>query len=42
MPKCPSCNNEVVPGTRWCRIWILIDQDRQGWHDKLMSTYVVN
>ena len=23
-------------------LWILIDQDRQGWHDKLMSTYVVN
>jgi uncharacterized RDD family membrane protein YckC len=22
-------------------IWILIDQDRQGWHDKLVSTYVV-
>ena len=22
-------------------IWILIDKDRQGWHDKLMSTYVV-
>lgn len=22
-------------------IWILIDQNRQGWHDKLASTYVV-
>ena len=22
-------------------LWILIDQDNQGWHDKLMSTYVV-
>lgn len=22
-------------------IWILFDQDKQGWHDKLMSTYVV-
>jgi uncharacterized RDD family membrane protein YckC len=22
-------------------IWILIDPDRQGWHDKLVSTYVV-
>lgn len=22
-------------------IWILIDRDRQGWHDKLVSTYVV-
>jgi uncharacterized RDD family membrane protein YckC len=22
-------------------LWILFDQDRQGWHDKLMSTYVV-
>jgi len=22
-------------------LWILIDRDRQGWHDKLMSTYVV-
>ena len=22
-------------------IWILIDRDNQGWHDKLMSTYVV-
>ena len=22
-------------------IWILIDKDKQGWHDKLMSTYVV-
>jgi uncharacterized RDD family membrane protein YckC len=21
-------------------IWILIDRERQGWHDKLMSTYV--
>lgn len=23
-------------------VWILIDQDNQGWHDKLMSTYVVH
>lgn len=22
--------------------WILLDKDRQGWHDKLVSTYVVN
>jgi uncharacterized RDD family membrane protein YckC len=22
--------------------WILFDRDNQGWHDKLMSTYVVN
>jgi uncharacterized RDD family membrane protein YckC len=22
-------------------IWILLDRDRQGWHDKLVSTYVV-
>lgn len=22
-------------------IWILLDKDRQGWHDKLASTYVV-
>ena len=22
-------------------LWILFDQDNQGWHDKLMSTYVV-
>ena len=22
-------------------VWILIDQDNQGWHDKLMSTFVV-
>ena len=22
-------------------LWILFDRDRQGWHDKLMSTYVV-
>jgi len=22
-------------------LWILIDKDRQGWHDKLASTYVV-
>jgi uncharacterized RDD family membrane protein YckC len=22
-------------------LWILIDRDRQGWHDKLVSTYVV-
>jgi uncharacterized RDD family membrane protein YckC len=22
-------------------LWILIDKDRQGWHDKLVSTYVV-
>ena len=22
-------------------VWILFDRDRQGWHDKLMSTYVV-
>ena len=23
-------------------LWILIDQDNQGWHDKLMRTYVVD
>jgi uncharacterized RDD family membrane protein YckC len=23
-------------------LWILFDRDNQGWHDKLMSTYVVN
>ena len=22
-------------------LWILIDQDNQGWHDKLVDTYVV-
>jgi uncharacterized RDD family membrane protein YckC len=22
-------------------LWILLDRDKQGWHDKLMSTYVV-
>ena len=22
-------------------LWILVDQDNQGWHDKLMNTYVV-
>jgi uncharacterized RDD family membrane protein YckC len=22
-------------------IWILLDRDKQGWHDKLMSTYVI-
>jgi uncharacterized RDD family membrane protein YckC len=22
-------------------IWILLDKERQGWHDKLVSTYVV-
>lgn len=22
-------------------LWILFDRDNQGWHDKLMSTYVV-
>ena len=22
-------------------LWILLDRDNQGWHDKLMSTYVV-
>jgi uncharacterized RDD family membrane protein YckC len=22
-------------------VWILIDRDRQGWHDKLVNTYVV-
>ena len=22
-------------------LWILFDQDNQGWHDKLMNTYVV-
>ncbi len=22
-------------------LWILFDRDKQGWHDKLMSTYVV-
>lgn len=22
-------------------LWILFDKDKQGWHDKLMSTYVV-
>lgn len=23
-------------------LWILFDRDNQGWHDKLMSTYVIN
>jgi uncharacterized RDD family membrane protein YckC len=23
-------------------LWILFDKDHQGWHDKLMSTYVVH
>ena len=23
-------------------LWILIDKENQGWHDKLMSTYVVS
>ncbi len=23
-------------------LWILFDQENQGWHDKLMSTYVVS
>ncbi len=23
-------------------LWILLDKDRQGWHDKLVSTYVVD
>lgn len=23
-------------------LWILFDKDNQGWHDKLMNTYVVN
>ena len=22
-------------------LWIIWDKDKQGWHDKLMSTYVV-
>lgn len=22
-------------------LWILFDRDKQGWHDKLVSTYVV-
>ncbi|MCL6558264.1 MAG: RDD family protein, partial [Firmicutes bacterium] len=22
-------------------LWILFDRDNQGWHDKLMSTYVI-
>ena len=22
-------------------LWILFDRDNQGWHEKLMSTYVV-
>ena len=22
-------------------VWVLFDRDKQGWHDKLMSTYVV-
>ena len=22
-------------------LWILIDKERQGWHDKLASTYVI-
>jgi len=23
-------------------LWILFDRDNQGWHDKLVSTYVVD
>ncbi len=23
-------------------LWILLDKDKQGWHDKLMNTYVVH
>ena len=23
-------------------VWILIDKKRQGWHDKIAGTYVVN
>ena len=23
-------------------LWILFDKDHQGWHDKLMSTYVTS
>jgi uncharacterized RDD family membrane protein YckC len=22
-------------------LWVLLDRDRQGWHDKLASTYVI-
>ncbi len=22
-------------------LWIVLDKEKQGWHDKLMSTYVV-
>ncbi|MGH7592644.1 MAG: RDD family protein [Gemmatimonadales bacterium] len=29
----------LVFGLGW--IWILIDKDRQGWHDKLVSTFVM-
>jgi uncharacterized RDD family membrane protein YckC len=29
----------IVFGLGW--VWILIDKSRQGWHDKLASTYVV-
>jgi uncharacterized RDD family membrane protein YckC len=31
--------NSFVIGLGW--IWALFDSDRQGWHDKIASTYVV-
>ncbi len=31
--------NSFVIGIGW--IWALFDKDRQGWHDKIASTYVV-
>lgn len=31
--------NGLVFGLGW--IWALVDKDRQGWHDKIAQTYVV-
>lgn len=31
--------NSLVMGIGW--IWALFDSNRQGWHDKIASTYVV-
>jgi len=34
---------KAISGLIFCLgyLWILFDRDRQGWHDKLVSTYVV-
>ena len=32
--------NGLALGLGW--LWAFFDQDRQGWHDKLAKTYVVN